>query len=79
MSGEVLPIFDETGLMFGTLVTEVKDGRKLIYFRGNDNTFIDMPDFQRFVEFLKDKEIPQEEVNKALRFFHKHLLSLPTL
>ncbi len=74
---EVLPMFDETGLMFGTLIAEVKDGRKHIFFRAPDNTLIEMPDFQRFLQHLQDKEIPQEEINKALRFFHQQLLGLP--
>ena len=73
---EVLPIFDETGLMFGTLIAEMKDGRKHIFFKAADNTLIEMPNFQRFVEFLQDKEIPNEEINKALRFFQKQLLGL---
>ena len=73
---EVLPIFDETGLMFGTLIAEMKEGRKHIFFKGADNTLIEMPNFQRFVEFLQDKEIPQEEINKALRFFQQQLLGL---
>ena len=73
---EVLPIFDETGLMFGTLISEEKEGKKHIYFKDAHNTLIEMPNFQRFIEFLKDKEIPNEEINKALRFFQQHLLGL---
>ena len=73
---EVLPIFDETGLMFGTLIADKKENRMHIYFRAADNTIIEMPDFQRFVEHLQDKEIPNEEISKALRFFQKHLLGL---
>jgi hypothetical protein len=73
---EVLPIFDETGLMFGTLIAEEKDDRKHIFFKDSYGTLIEMPNFQRFVEFLQDKEIPQEEINKALRFFQQQLLGL---
>ena len=71
-----LPIFDEMGRLFGTVVYDIQDGRKRIFFRQRDSTMIDLSDMQKFTSFLKKSEIPEEEASRAIRFFNEKMFSL---
>ncbi|RLF49377.1 MAG: hypothetical protein DRN20_02280 [Thermoplasmata archaeon] len=71
-----MPIFDDVGRLFGTIVYEERGGKKKIFFRMRDSTIIDVPNLPKFLEFLRKNEIPDEEINKALRFFNKHMLGM---
>ena len=70
-----LPILDEMGHLFGTVVYEIEDNRKTILFRQRDSTIIDLSDMQKFTAFLRKSEIPQEEISRAIRFFNEKMFS----
>ena len=66
---DTLPIFDETDELVGTLTVLERNGRKKIVFRSDDGMMIDMPNISRFLDYARNREIPQEQINRALRFF----------
>ena len=70
---DMLPIFDEVDEMIGTLTVLERGGRKKIVFRTDDGMMIDMPNISRFLEYAKNREIPQEQINRALKFFQEHI------
>ena len=72
---DTLPIFDETGMVFGTVVYREEDGRKKIFFRQKDSTLIDLSDIHKFTAFLKKSDIPESEASRAIRFFNEKMLS----
>lgn len=75
MVNKTLPIFDEMGCLFGTVVSELVDGRRKVYFHQRDSTVIDMSDINKFTAYLKRCEIPIEEITKAIRFFNQEMLA----
>ncbi len=70
---DMLPIFDEVDEMIGTLTVLERHGRKKIVFRTDDGMMIDMPNISRFLEYARNREIPQEQINRALKFFQEHI------
>ncbi|MCD6461432.1 MAG: hypothetical protein J7L61_01665 [Thermoplasmata archaeon] len=76
---ESVPIFDDIGQLFGTVVFTEEDGVKKIYFRMRDSTMIDLSDINHFTQFLRKNEIPEEEITKAIRFFNQRMFSIPGL
>jgi len=73
---ESLPIFDDIGTLFGTVVYQEEGGRKKILFRMRDSTLIEMPDLAKFTEFLRRNSIPEEEISKAIRFFNEKMFGV---
>jgi len=70
---DTLPIFNEVDEVIGTLTVIERHGRNKIVFRTDDGMMIDMPNITRFIEYARNRELPQEQINRALRFFQKHL------
>ena len=71
---DMLPIFNEVDEMIGTLTVLERNGRKKIVFRTDDGLMIDMPNISKFLEYAKNREIPQEQINRALKFFQEHIM-----
>ena len=70
-----MPIFDDTGRIFGTLTCREEKGRKRIFFKSNEGVTIEMVNMQRFQEYLSHREIPQSEIDKGIKFFRENLLN----
>ncbi len=75
MVEKIQPLFDEYGMLAGTLVSTEKNGKKRIYFRSPDNAIIEMPNIQKFLDFLRNRDIPEEEIQKGLKFFKENILA----
>jgi len=71
---DMLPIFNELDEMIGTLTVLERHGRKKIVFRTDDGLMIDMPNISKFLEYARSREIPQEQINRALKFFQEHTM-----
>ena len=71
---DMLPIFNELDEMIGTLTVLERSGRKKIVFRTDDGLMIDMPNISKFLEYARNREIPQDQINRALKFFQEHIM-----
>ncbi len=69
-----MPIFDEVDRLFGTLIFRFEGGKKRIFLKCRDGVIIDLPNVQRFVEQLKRMDVPEEQINKGLKFFNEKML-----
>ena len=69
-----LPIFDETDEVIGTLTVIERGDRKNIVFRSDDGLMIYMPNISKFLDYARNRKIPEEQINRALKFFHEHIV-----
>ena len=69
-----MPIFDEYGRIFGTIVFRMEKGRKRMFLKCKDGLILDLSDVTRFTEQLRKMDIPDEEIDKAMKFFNEKML-----